>query len=53
MKTIGIRYEMYNASVAKDKMARNAVVDPMLINNSTHMRIERRASALSGIFNVG
>ena len=53
MKEMGMMYEMYSENVARDRMAKNAVVDPMLNRARTQLRIETRYSAFVGIFSVG
>jgi hypothetical protein len=53
MKKIGMMYEMYSESVARDIMARNAVEEAILMRKRRQARIETKASAFVGIFSVG
>jgi hypothetical protein len=46
-------YEMYSESVVRDIIAKNAVVEPILIRQRRAARIETKASACIGIFSVG
>jgi hypothetical protein len=46
-------YEMYSENVARERMARNAVVEPILMRARRQLRMETKTRAFTGIFSVG
>lgn len=53
MKKIGRRYDMYSAMVDKLKMAKRAVVEPMLMSWRRTMMVVMSMRELKGIRSVG
>ena len=52
-KVIGIRYDRYNPTVDKDRIASSAAVDPRLMSMISIITMLLRPSALVGIRSVG